>query len=370
MSGNKAFFAAAIVIIILCIFSVSSLDAGESFLSESDSAYYSSNPCITDRPEALQTMPELYKTGQLDSIQKLVDYWYNKCGGQELTRIRFLLDIHNDRFDDSEITWYTFSQLGQYAGYAWLTAKDTAYRRAYAEYGEFDTMTIGIARRLLERQDLSPSEEFICRVYTADTTVHFDELLGEKYNGTRLQMFYNSRADYYYSNDIPMIFSAGAWIPTGERSGLGFSPGFGIAMGIDWYRTGFFIGAFGWFGRTSDSRVFFNSGGVSSKLEVVAAEGQFVYKFWRNYPHEFLSTFTLGSQWLGSPGKKKFSILGGLGVSYRYYKAGYGHSDGSHTLLYYGIESRLEFSRIESVNGTNLSGVVIAIRLLCGYGGL
>lgn len=347
-----------------------------------------------------QALAEYYGSGKMDSLALLADIWYNKCWDSysgDARRIYLLLAICDHRLDEFHISKTTVGDLMEFADHTKYVLQDTThqdqivvskaedeilkqlakhmhtcYNLHYTIFQldqvsrEYDSMTVHFARALLDRGELSKGEQLICRVYAADTTAKLDELMGEQFRGTRLQKAYIS-----WQNDLALLsfkLSTGLWVPAGPRSHLGIHPTFGFGLGVDWFRSAFYLAWNGYFVKTEDSFVAIEGDRVDTvgRFLLNTAECQFEYKFWRRYPNEFLCTFATGVQWLRAKGRNISSLIGAVGLSYRFYSSGYGF--GKYTMEYYGIESRIEFSRMNTQGGTDLAGVGVSIRIFIGWG--
>jgi hypothetical protein len=327
------------------------------------------NNCDSLKRICTQAIPILYNDGQMDSMMALVDIWDDQCNGDEypLNHIRLLKAIYTHRLDDVSLAKEELRAMRWHWSDVGFDYDQSPYVSKDRDYIIFDSMLARFAEELLTRSDLSPEEKFICQAYFGDSTLSFKDLNSETYNNTRLQNAYVHLSREFAEPNIK--FSGGIWVPVGPRSSLGIHPKFGIAFGMDFYRSAFYLAWNGCFSNTGDPFVVHNNGQMETveKFKINTFEGQFLYKFWRTYPHELQVTFVAGGQWLGVNEGNIFSIIGALGFAYRQYGFGYGH--GRYPIAYWGVESRIEFSRMNTDGGSNLSGAGISLNLSLGWGG-
>ncbi|MEP6845263.1 MAG: hypothetical protein ABI861_04645 [Panacibacter sp.] len=179
---------------------------------------------------AIEVLPKLYKEKSFDSLQKAIDIWENACGNlPEIKYTRILLSIETASFTVPG----TDSSLIEL-----LTNYSYAYKN-YTTYGFYDKSTSTYykfssawAKLLLERNNLSVNEKFICNVFAGNIQQPKKEIKQHKENYPELNnLLDQDLAEQRKGPVAEYTLMAGAWSPTGNASVLGMHPSFGFQVG-------------------------------------------------------------------------------------------------------------------------------------------
>lgn len=188
---------------------------------------------------SLTLIPQLYRSGQTDTLDAVVSYWGRYCGLNEanvafmlLNSIKkgtfeeALLDPHNNKaggrsmagehYQDNIISFLTeycrmFSAVevpGYYVNY---------YREAGEQYKSF-IKELAVS---LMKNELSPAEKFLVEFYADPDVSRFKRLTDTFYNGTTLQRAYSKQTSF---GGLYMGIGSGVWHPTGKLAFIGDHP--------------------------------------------------------------------------------------------------------------------------------------------------
>lgn len=248
-----------------------------------------------------------------------------------------------------------------------------AHNKTYTKSYFFDSTTVNMARSFLDTLELSKDEELICRFYAGEISRIGKRLRSSEYKGTRIQEEYKARGTHFRRKlDFFGGFTGGVWIPVGNRNALGIHPTAGFALGADWPRYTFSIGIYVSWGHASDPYVVVKDGVARTTDEFTLAkpEIQFGRRLWYDNRHEFQVLVSSGGQWLRAIGKTDdyegqtiFSFFAAIGFAYRYFLGEFDES-------FIQVEPAIDFSKLDTDGGTDLSGAAITMKFSWRWGGV
>lgn len=179
---------------------------------------------------AIDIIPQLYKEKSFDSLQKAIDIWKSSCGNlSEIRYTEILLAIEESSFNIAG----TDSNLAQL-----LTGYSFAYK-AFSNYGSYQTPTLSYyklssawAKLLLQRTNLSVTEQFICNVFAGNISQPEKEIKQHKEAYTELHdLLKKDLAKQKKGGSAEYTIISGIWSPTGNASLLGVHPSIGLQFG-------------------------------------------------------------------------------------------------------------------------------------------
>lgn len=201
----------------------------------SDSLHY----CEDIQYAVMQLIPLYYQDGNLDTANRLLNYWERHCGRDEtIYRTRVLWAIDNGKFTDSLISDETIEYLDTYQ---WLysdTAGESisAYLYYTPDFGLlkwYESFTDSIAVRASGYTDLSSEENFFVQFYLHPSDSSYSALEGLKLKDSKLSEIYNSPVSGITSKWLTQYsIQVGAWIPDDKLAILGNHPALGLVAGV------------------------------------------------------------------------------------------------------------------------------------------
>ncbi len=206
------------------------------------------NRCYTTSRSALSLLPELYRHGNRDKVDSLLNQWEYDCGRTESgMRLRTLLQIADNQFKD---TYFDFSYYQSLLGYIedekFKVLMDSVHenpRELFLEYFDepdlifdYNQFTKELATELIAR--LNPSSDQcstqyqLLLVYTDQFSTFFEAITSESCHSI-LSGYYKSQVKRIEKRALMDLgFYTGAWIPYGTNKLLGTHPLFGFYMGM------------------------------------------------------------------------------------------------------------------------------------------
>ncbi len=207
---------------------------------------------------AVSLLPDLYREGRMDTINAVVNYWYNKCGISEpLLNYAILEAIKTNTFheeirlneanrydttgihlSDDFYADYIISGLQWYAYGSNIRANPKQYAKdnhkdfIVSAYGRYYDFLRSLALDLCELKDLSPVESYLVHYYAYPDSNRLELLKDTIYDGSVIQAMYLQR--HKKANKIPsmnMGILLGSWVPNGSLSILGTHPAIGLVIG-------------------------------------------------------------------------------------------------------------------------------------------
>ncbi|RZL38341.1 MAG: hypothetical protein EOP00_28610 [Pedobacter sp.] len=219
--------------IIIYAFSASSF--GQSIEDKFTQRFYS---CKEAAYNCATLITQYYYKGDLDSVKLFTNYWKEKCKYAEpVSRLQALLAINADTFKESS----HFNILNNLIDYRNNDIENKKQRKVTDEHHydqdadypvEFDSLTVNIARELLQRNDLTPLEKLLVDFYSNNYEDKLAQLVNDTFTNTNIQSYY-LRMVHYAKRRLEGRFSyySGGWIPANNLSAFGNHMVFGYEMG-------------------------------------------------------------------------------------------------------------------------------------------
>lgn len=193
---------------------------------------FNPNRCETYDYNLYTSVPQLHQSGHLDSISLLLDYVIKECGmSPDLQRLKFLLAIEQDRFDDSLIDDATIGRLLSYRRSTEWGPFTYRLRFLYGESlqrkdqaTEADSFMVRWSRRLSDSGGLEGEEVVLALFYSGRFDSAFALLQSPALVNTKLAYQYRQHIEAV-RNEIPgrvnFSLGGGVWSPLGDNKVLG-----------------------------------------------------------------------------------------------------------------------------------------------------
>ena len=364
-------------IILVCTFSFSSRSQetnARMLLADSLS------DCSEIQYAAMQLIPLYYQDGIVDTANRILNYWSNKCGTDEtILRTKILWAIDAGKFSDDLFGNEVIQYLDDYQ---WLHndttgASLTAYYYYTPEFSLlkwYQTFTDSIALRALSYTDLSAEEVFFAKYYLHPNDSLFLLLTGKEYEGTKLRKIFNTPVlgeEPEWAETYTM--GAGLWVPNDKLSLVGKHPLVSASLGLIRKRTTVSIGADLAMGYSKNKfdvlyqdLIYHQDNFMELGLHLDISRQILQYKRQQLYLSggggvEILNVLTVSSDNSSSGNDSKALSSPGLnfGATYICYL---------NARNYIGIKARYNFENFNNSGGTNLRGNSYTLTLEYGIG--
>jgi hypothetical protein len=178
---------------------------------------------------AQEVLPELYKQKSFDSLKKAIDIWQINCGYEpEIRYTEILLSIERSSFSITQNDSDLIDLLVAYS-VALKNYDKHYYYKPYEQYYKFSSMW---AKFLLQRNNLSSTEKFICNVFAGNIKEPAKEIKQNKEEYADLyDMLNKALAEQKKGGSTEFTIISGVWVPTGNISLLGVHPSIGLQFG-------------------------------------------------------------------------------------------------------------------------------------------
>lgn len=336
--------------------------------------------CEDIRLNATDLIPEYYQKGSMDTAYAILDYWDKHCAGDEQAtccRILFAIDsgTFNERMYSNNII-RQFLPIRNDPFLKWGNDRNFYYNweNIRIQPDALDKFTTDLARELLMRDNLKPTEIFFLKFYSKDYENVFAMLQTDEFNGTRIQEIYYAEVQRYIKHVIfHGDFLLGVWIPQDNLQTIGTHPSLGFRGGIQYKRL------------TADASMIFQAGKAPEVYQVYKNDS-----IW-NTDHHFGAYLGLDAGFeMFKLKRSSFNLIGGVavdlidvlnvkdaksnteitmtltslnlnfGLGYRYYL---------NQFSYLGLDFKYNAVDFKNPSGTNLDGNAWTINLLYGFTG-
>lgn len=178
---------------------------------------------------AIDIIPQLYRTKEFDSLQKAIDIWKSFCGNtEEIQYTELLMSIERSTFDETHPDSNLISLLNSYS----LAYRNSIMYNDSNPYSTYYKISSAWAKLLLARTDLTKTETFICNVLAGVIKEPTKEIRTHKDEYSTLYAFMNKeQAAQKKLNSAEYTFITGIWSPTKNAAILGAHPSLGFQLG-------------------------------------------------------------------------------------------------------------------------------------------
>ncbi len=202
-----------------------------------------SKPIITCEVIATnaQAILPAYALEQSDSIAPMLAIWKKVCGNVEpIQRIQILLDIHTNRFVDSNYKEYISFFIYDYKHRLDLSKLENhnqifEYDKLHFNYvplgGAFDAWTKTLAQQLLPKQLKGSTQYLFCLLFSNQFERYEQEIQQKSYMNSIMPL--KTENTYPLNPGFTMTLTGGVWIPTGAlKQHFEISPQMSFQVGI------------------------------------------------------------------------------------------------------------------------------------------
>ncbi|MCK5125420.1 MAG: hypothetical protein KAR42_04125 [candidate division Zixibacteria bacterium] len=342
----------------------------------SNERYYQ---CVDFTFNATLLIPQLYASGQIDSIYLILDFIEEKCyKAFRWTNTRMLLKMEEGKFtEDLYDSTILYDMIGYRRYYEVVQERAGFLRLSYSTLESEASITYGefiydLAARMYERYPSGSLEHLWAGFFKGDFNYFYREIKLNRYSSTKLQMYYMEVKDRlikeYHGKGGHSAGFVGTWLPQGKNELLGNKPEFGLMFGNK-YKT-FQV----------DATVLFRLFNAENEYSYVK-DGTLITTDY------FLGGYIgldVGYE-IFTKGKNQFELLGGIG--YDGFDANSSDDDDkAHTIgslnlnlgfrhklfvskyhdWYVGIQGRYNWVKYGTGGGSDLSGNTISLQLIVG----
>ncbi len=344
------------------------------------------NDCYDLATKALKSLPNLYETGQLDSLHAVLNNWERSCGKREITRrLRTLLLLEADDFIeiDFDFTHYN-SLLGYLEDEKFKLLMDSVHedpRELYLNFFQepdllfaYTNFTTRLAASIAQNKGIDlmiPSCKtsiMLLQVYAGYFDPFFQSIKNAQCN-SQLSRYYSSQVQSIEKKaKVDAAIITGLWLPYGNVAVLGNHPSLGFLFGWGKRKMVYdFVIEFR-FGKPRETYEVFHNGSVVSTNHYLGGYAGFDlgYELKNRKNSKWYLLAGVATDGFDSikadpdqdvKTKSTFVLNLNGGIGWRTYSR-----DGS----YFGIEARHNFINYKNTGGTNLDGNAVSLRLLFG----
>lgn len=330
----------------------------------------------------MRLIPYYHKNNQIDSLNHIIEHAENTCGISEpLLRIKILLAIEQNYFSEAiydkiPITdyWKNYNTRMRSNSYYYYNHNQKIIT-GYDYLMSFDSFTLNLAQNVLQNKSnqITELEMFFVRLYAEkEFFKSYDEIRYGEFTESKLKEDFFEDLGSSKDQRINMALFTGLWIPMGNKSILGNHPKLGFIMGLgskklsldvvmnmryfnspnyfqiekfdSIYTTNSFLG--GLFAIQLNGQLFH-----SQKTQILLSAGVGFEGF--------------SSEEIQDPKDPDETI--GLGINSTNMNFGLIFRRYINYITYWGIECRYNIVDYENVNGSDLSGNSMSIRLVYGF---
>jgi hypothetical protein len=326
---------------------------------------------------AKRLFKDYYQRGRIDSINLVIKYLKDKCTQNYIQKSEIILSsILSNSFNDSLIDSSMFIWASSYQRrpdklFSWRFDYGVVEGNKYflKEIHQFMSSVYDSLSRVL---DTSTTQYLLSLYYSGKYDIFYYKLRhSPAFKKSILKSLYDKKCrSELFETQQRFGFSVGYWGPIGELSILGPHPEIGGYLGIRWWKI---YGDFAGFLRFNDAK---NEYKFMSKDSLYKTKyfsewslgGEFGFEVLRKYKNQFDLLFGVGSDHLTAidPGIKAENrdiktIYYSPGIGYRYYL-------GKYKAIILNPQIRYTFLDYSSknLNGSNLNGNILSIRLCIG----
>lgn len=190
--------------------------------------------CFDISHNAIEIIPSMHERQLHDSLQKVIAYWEDKCGGmgEPLFTFKVLYAIEQGTFSERIYESVNAVKLtnAHRSNVAIVTTGSNPENAHYKKYYKhIKEMAVAMERK----QGLTAIEQYFVSFYAnPDSAFAENVLASETYGGSTLQRQYiDMEKKQREMRGLYIAAIAGAWVPTGDLSVVGAHPYIGYEIG-------------------------------------------------------------------------------------------------------------------------------------------
>ena len=319
---------------------------------------------------AQELLPELYKQKSFDSLKKAIDIWRTNCGPEpEIRYTEILLSIDRSSFSITQNDSDLIDLLITYSFALKNYDKPYSYK-LYQPYYKFSTTW---AKFLLQRNDLSSTEKFVCNVFAGNIKEPVKEIKQHKEEYADLYDMLNKELfEQKKHGSAEYTIITGVWSPTGNISLLGVHPSIGLQFGGRYDRHQIDITMQMRFVNSVDSYT------VKRNDNLYYLDHYFGYYLGLDYNYYFVNKIKYDVGTIAGIGFDGFDIavsgdnhendyLKPFSISSLNLNAGLRFNYIFNPRFYLGLQGRYNFMNYGTNGGSNLNGDAFSLDLILGF---